>query len=98
MNDTYTIAKQIVKCKTICKSSCAGCAKRDIIQAALNNLTPVEQLEVDNLVFELCSRMSYNSSQGNRNKVNSKRSALVALVMAAVAVIIIAVNITKIGG
>lgn len=98
MNDTYTIAKQIVKCKTICKSNCAGCVKGDIIQAALNNLTPVEQLEVDNLVFELCSRMSYNSTQSNRNKVNSKRSALVALVMAAVAVVIIAVNITKIGG
>ena len=98
MNDMYTIAKQIVKCKTICKSSCAGCVKGDIIQAALNNLTPVEQLEVDNLVFELCTRMSYNSTQSNRNKVNSKRSSLVALVVAAVAVIIIAVNITKIGG
>ncbi len=98
MNDTYTIAKQIVKCKTICKSECAGCVKCDIIQAALNNLTPVEQLEVDNIVFELCSRMSYNSTHNNRNKVNDKRSALVALVMAVIAVVIVAVNIAKIGG
>lgn len=98
MNDTYTIAKQIVKCKTICKSSCAGCVKYDIIQAALNNLTPVEQLEVDNLVFELCSKMSYNSTHNNRNKVNDKRSALVALVLAVISVAIVATNIIKLGG
>lgn len=96
--NTYTIAKQITYCRNVCKGNCRQCKKLPVINDAFKTLTPVEQLEVDNMVFELESTMSTINNEQRVQRNIRPRLSIGDIVMLTSGILVLYIMVKIIGG
>lgn len=82
------IAEQLNRCRA-CTADCSTCGKYSVIKKALKDVSPVEQLEIDNILFRMKIRDTEHKQYVQALEKSKQAVAKTTFVLCAAAIAVV---------